>query len=45
MGSASRSRGFDLPSLGKRSIRKIEFWYETKGLLNGKADGTVFGKK
>ena len=27
------------------NFRKIEFWYETKGFLNGKADVTVFGMK
>jgi len=30
---------------GQRSIRRIDFWYDTKGLLNGKADVTVFGRK
>lgn len=39
------SRVVDLRGKGKRSIRKIEFWYDTKGLLNGKADVTVFGMK
>lgn len=39
------SRVIDLRGVGKRSIRKIEFWYDTKGLLNGKADVTVFGMK
>ncbi len=39
------SRVIDLRGAGKRSIRKIEFWYETKGLLNGKADVSVFGMK
>jgi hypothetical protein len=39
------SRVIDLRGLGKRSLRKIEFWYETKGFLNGKADVTVFGMK
>ncbi len=38
------SRVIDLRG-GKRSIRKIEFWYDSKGLLNGKADVTVFGMK
>lgn len=27
------------------NIRKIEFWYDTKGFLRGKADVTVFGMK
>jgi hypothetical protein len=39
------SRVIDLRGAGKRSIRKIEFWYDTKGLLRGKADVTVFGRK
>lgn len=39
------SRVIDLKGDGTRHIRKIEFWYETKGLLNGKADVTVFGMK
>ena len=38
------SRIIDLRG-GKRKIRTIEFWYDTKGLLNGKADVTVFGQK
>ena len=29
---------------GKRSIRTIEFWYDTKGLLNGKADVIAYGR-
>lgn len=39
------SRVIDLKGVGKRSVRKIEFWYDTKGFLNGKADVTVFGMK
>lgn len=39
------SRVLDLAGAGKRSIRKIEFWYDTKGILNGKANVTVFGLK
>jgi hypothetical protein len=39
------SRQIDLRGAGKRSIRKIEFWYDTKGLLKGKAKVTVFGMK
>jgi len=39
------SRVIDLRGVGKRSLRKIEFWYDTKGFLNGKADVTVFGMK
>jgi hypothetical protein len=39
------SRVIDLRGVGKRSIRKIEFWYDTKGFLKGKANVTVFGMK
>ena len=39
------SRVIDLRGVGKRSIRKIDFWYDTKGFLKGKADVTVFGMK
>lgn len=39
------SRVIELKGVGTRHIRRIDFWYETKGLLNGRADVTVFGKK
>ncbi len=39
------SRVIDLRGVGKRSIRRIDFWYDTQGLLKGKADVTVFGIK
>jgi hypothetical protein len=39
------SRIIDLRGVGKRSIRRIDFWYDSKGLLNGKADVTLFGLK
>lgn len=39
------SRVIDLKGVGKRSIRRIDFWYDTQGFLNGKADVTVFGMK
>jgi len=39
------SRALDMKGVGKRSLRKIEFWYDTKGFLKGKADVTVFGQK
>ena len=39
------SRAIDLKGSGRRSLRKIEFWYETKGILRGRADVTVFGMK
>jgi len=31
--------------VGTRHIRRIDFWYNSKGLLNGKAGVKVFGKK
>ena len=39
------SRVIDLKGVGTRHIRRIDFWYDTKGFLKGKADVTVFGKK
>ena len=39
------SRVIDLKGVGQRSLRRVEFWYDTKGLLNGKADVTLFGMK
>jgi hypothetical protein len=39
------SRQIDLRGAGKRSIRRIAFWYDTKGVLGGKANVTVFGMK
>jgi len=30
---------------GRRKLKSVEFWYETKGLLGGKADVTLFGQK
>jgi hypothetical protein len=39
------SRAIDLRGVGTRSLRRVEFWYDTKGLLNGKADVTLFGQK
>jgi len=39
------SRQIDLPGAGKRRIRRIDFWYDTKGILKGRADVTVFGMK
>ncbi len=38
------SRVIDLRG-GKRSIRNIQFWYEDKGFLNGRAKVKVFGRK
>jgi hypothetical protein len=39
------SRVIDLRGIGKRSVRRIDFWYDTQGFLKGKADVTVFGMK
>jgi len=39
------SRVIDLRGVGKRSIRRIDFWYDTKGILKGKANVTVVGMK
>jgi hypothetical protein len=39
------SRQIDLPGSGKRRIRRIDFWYDTKGLMKGRAHVTVFGMK
>ena len=39
------SRSIDLKGIGKRSVRRIDFWYDTKGVLKGKANVTVFGMK
>ncbi|WP_316632942.1 hypothetical protein [uncultured Flavobacterium sp.] len=38
------SRVIDLRG-GKRKLKSVEFWYNTKGILNGKADVTVFAMK
>jgi hypothetical protein len=38
------TRAIDLQG-GQRSIRTIEFWYDTKGLLNGRAEVIAFGRR
>ena len=38
------SRVIDLNG-GKRQLRRIDFWYDTKGFLSGTADVTVYGMK
>lgn len=38
------SRVIDLRG-GSRSLMRIDFWYDTKGILKGKADVSVFGLK
>jgi hypothetical protein len=37
------TRDIDLQG-GKRSIRTIEFWYDTKGILNGRAEVIAYGR-
>ena len=39
------SRVIDLRGVGQRSIRRVDFWYDTKGILRGKAEVTLFGMK
>ncbi|WP_396626790.1 hypothetical protein [Luteitalea sp.] len=39
------SRQIDLAGAGQRRIRRIEFWYDTKGVLSGRANVSVFGLK
>ena len=38
------SRVIDLKG-GKRKLRSVEYWYDTKGLFNGRADVTLMGIK
>jgi hypothetical protein len=44
IGKDGESRLIDLPG-GSRSIKKIEFWYETKGLVKGRGRVQVWGKR
>lgn len=39
------SRVIDLRGVGKRSIRRIDFWYDTRGVLRGRANVSIFGMK
>jgi hypothetical protein len=39
------SREIALRGAGERKIRKIDFWYNTKGAAKGNANVTVFGMK
>lgn len=39
------SRQIELAGAGQRRIRRIEFWYDTKGVFSGRANVTVFGLK
>lgn len=38
------SRSIDLKG-GKRKLKSVEFWFETKGFLNGKAEVILYGSK
>ncbi|MBN8478189.1 MAG: DUF2541 family protein [Burkholderiales bacterium] len=39
------TRAIDLRGAGKRSLRRIDFWYDTRGILNGQATVVVYGMK
>lgn len=39
------SRIIDLRGVGKRSIRKVEYWYDTKGFARGRAKVELWGMK
>jgi hypothetical protein len=39
------SRVIDLRGVGERKIRRIDFWYDTRGVTRGRANVTVFGLK
>ena len=39
------SRVIELKGVGSRRIRRIDFWYDTKGFFKGKANVTMFGIK
>ncbi|MCS2153111.1 hypothetical protein MUU49_11100 [Scandinavium goeteborgense] len=39
------SRNIDLRGVGKRKIRKVDFWYETRKSDHRKANVTLYGKK
>lgn len=41
----AESRIIDLRGVGQRRIRRIDFWYDTRGVLRGKARVTIFGMK
>lgn len=38
------SRSIDLKG-GKRKLKSVEFWFDTKGVLNGKAEVILYGSK
>lgn len=37
------SRNIDLRGSGKRGLRRVELWYDSAGLLNGKAEVRLLG--
>lgn len=39
------SRAIDLRGVGKRHIKRIDFWYDTRGVARGMANVTVLGMK
>lgn len=39
------SRVIDLRGVGQRKIRRIDFWYDTRGVARGQANVTVFAMK
>lgn len=39
------SRVIDLRGVGQRKIRRIDFWYDTRGVARGRANVTVFAMK
>jgi hypothetical protein len=38
------SRAIDLKG-GKRKLKSVEFWFDTQGVLNGKAEVILYGSK
>lgn len=44
LAQGSESRVIDLPG-GSRNLKKIEFWYETRGLRKGRSTVQVWGKR
>jgi hypothetical protein len=39
------SRIIDLIGVGERKIRRIDFWYDTRGIMKGWANVAIFGMK
>ena len=42
--AGGESREIDLKG-GKRNLKSVQFWFDTKGIANGKAVVTLFGSK